>query len=380
MRRPSTVVTILALVATLLALAACEAAFPSVPAPVLLPASTETGFPATPCPPCDQATEIAALTQANINASALQAQAAATAEILGAQARATANAGTATQGAAQTQDRINVSALQAQAAATAEILGAQARATSNAGTSTQGAALTQDRSNVNALQAQAEATADVLRANALATFNAASSTQNGVLTQAADQQAQTELRLRLTAEAATQSAAATGTQQWMGALVAGTATTLARAVIDRTESAAAFVQRAADQRQEQQQGPIDFLWKWGLPLFILAAAGLGLWGFWRWLKMHTTRRRTGLQLVGGPLTIRERRRGLAEDLPTWLRRLAWFVETKSILAAPDRPAHAVVVIESGLADTPPAPDPVLPREREMDAATGLAPGVNGVDG
>src|SRR3990172_9180867 len=114
MRRPSTVVTILALVVTLLALAACEAAFQSVPAPDLLPASTETGFPATPCTPCDQGTEIAALTQANINASALQVQAAATAEILGAQARATANAGTAAQGAAQTQDRINVSALQAQ--------------------------------------------------------------------------------------------------------------------------------------------------------------------------------------------------------------------------------------------------------------------------
>lgn len=350
----------------LLALAACQAG------PV--PASSETQFPSTPCDPCAQATQLAALTQASINASALQAQGMATDEIQRAQALATAQAGTATQSAALAEAEIEAIALQAQAAATADILRAHALATFNAASSTQGAALTQDRINASALQAQAAATADVLRANALATFNAASSTQSSALTQAAHQQAQMQLRLRLTAEAATQSAAATGTQQWMGAMVAGTATTLARAAIQQTESAAAQEQQAADQRQTQQQGPIVFLWKWGLPLFILAGAGLCLWGLWRWLMLRTTRQGTG-----GPVILWERRRGLGEDLPSVLRWLASFIETKSFLAASTRPVDPVSEIDSDLAHTPPATDLMPQRDQELEGVTATVPGVSPIE-
>jgi DMSO reductase anchor subunit len=73
--------------------------------------------------------------------------------------------------------------------------------------------------------------------------------------------------------------------------MAGTATLLAHLQGPQTQAAAASSQQAADLRQAQNQGPIIFLLKWGLPLFIASAAGLGLWGFGRWLKMRTTRPR-----------------------------------------------------------------------------------------
>src|SRR5579859_4348068 len=281
------VTTLLAAAATLLALAACNA----VPAPVLVPAATGTPIPASPCPTCPQVTPVSALTQENIDASARNAQASATADIEKAQALASANAGTATQAAAIVQEEIGGIALQAQAAATADILRAHALATFNAAGSTQGAALTEDSQNASDLQAQAAGTASVLRAAALATFNAASSTQSSALTQAAAQQTQVQMRLRVAALVDTQSAAATGTQQWMGGRVGGTATSLARAMDEQTQAAAAITQRLTDQRQAQNQGPIEFVWNWGRPAFILALAVLGLWGLGRWLKMHTTRPR-----------------------------------------------------------------------------------------
>jgi hypothetical protein len=328
-RRLATVLTLLAL-AGALGLAACKA----LPAPVLVPGATGTLVPATLCPTCPPVTPISALTQENMDASARNAQASATADIEKAQALASAKAGTATQAAAIVEQEIGGIALQAQAAATADILRAHALATFNAANSTQGAALTEDSRNASALQAEAAATASVLRAAALATFNSASSTQSSALTQAAGQQAQVQLRLRLAAQAATQSAAATGTQQWMAGLIGGTATTLADAMNLQTQAAAAITQRLSDQRQAQNQGPIDFLWKWGLPGFILVAALLGLWGFGRWLKMHTTRPRLLGPLTGRPLVIWEHGRGLGGYLPNLLRWLAWFVETRPSGPAP----------------------------------------------
>jgi hypothetical protein len=198
------------------------------------------------------------------------------------------------------------------------------------------------------LQADVAGTAAVLQAVALATFNAAGSTQSSAQTQVALVQTQVQLDQNLAAQSATQSAAATGTQQWLGALVAGTATTLASAGSLQTQSAAAVSQGAADQRQALNQGPILFLWKWGLPIFVLAAALLSLWGFGRWLKMHTTRPRTAGQTV------------------------------------PVGPVQGVIVI-----DTPPSAAPVgglrvavkgviLPRDSESEAATGKAPSGNQV--
>jgi hypothetical protein len=366
------VAAILALVLVLQALAACQA----IPVPLLVPASTETLIPITPCNTCAPATQIAALTQASINTRAEQAQASATADILIAQALATSNAGTATQGAAMAEQEINAIALQAQAAATADILRAHALATANAASSTQGAALTQESLNASVLQAQAAATADRQRADALATYNSASSTQSSALTQAALQQALVQLHLRLTAQSATQNAGATATQQWMGARVAGTATTLARAMTNQTQSAVAIAQ----QREEQNQGPIVFVWKWGLPIFVVVAAMLGLWGFWRWLKMQTTRPRPVAPTVGGPLIIRERARSLAEQLPSLLRRMAWFVETESNVAAIERPVDAVVATDHSVAATPPAAMARVPAsDPAIEVAQPLTPGVSQIE-
>jgi hypothetical protein len=91
-RRSPSAAEVLAFALALLILAACAA----VPAPVLVPASTQAVFSSTPCNGCAPATQVAALTQANIDLSARQAQESATADIENAQALATYNAGTAT--------------------------------------------------------------------------------------------------------------------------------------------------------------------------------------------------------------------------------------------------------------------------------------------
>jgi hypothetical protein len=255
----------LALGLALLVLAACQ----GKPAPTIGPASAATALPAA-CVDCPPATQGAALTQANINARALQAQQTATADIQNAQALATYKAGTATQAAALVAAQIDTIALQAQAAATADILRAHALATLNAAGSTQAAAQTQDRLNSNALEADAAGTAGVLQAEALATFNSASSTQGSALTQVA-------LGLRLTAQV--------GTQAWMDLRVAGTATTLAHGMIVQTESAAG----TAGQNGQQNQNPFVQMFQCGLALFILSMGVVGLWLLWRWLTTHPGR-------------------------------------------------------------------------------------------
>ena len=64
-----------------------------------------------------------------------------------------------------------------QAAATAEILRANAQATLNSANATVSAAQTQQQNNTNIIAAQMAATAEIVRANAQATLNSASSTQ-----------------------------------------------------------------------------------------------------------------------------------------------------------------------------------------------------------
>ena len=93
------------------------------------------------CEACDQATLAAALTQDKNNA---DNQAAATAEIVRANAQATLNSANATLNAAQTQEQSDANIIAAQIAATAEMERANAQATLNSAGSTQNAALTQD--------------------------------------------------------------------------------------------------------------------------------------------------------------------------------------------------------------------------------------------
>ena len=279
----------------LLALAACG----GVGAPHLAPGATAPPIPATLCPTCAHTAQVSALTQAVIDRSARQAQAAATEDIQRAHALASANAGTATQAAAMAAADINSIALQAQAAATADIERAHALATLNAANATRGAAQTQDSQITSDLQAAAAGTANILAAQALATIDAAGATQGSAQTQAALAQSQATFRARLTAQAGTQSAAATGTQAWMGARVGGTATLLASTLAAQNQAAAEITQQAADLRQAQNQGPLVFLLKWGLPVFIAAVALLGLWGFGRWLRLRTSRPRPGPAAQGG---------------------------------------------------------------------------------
>jgi hypothetical protein len=243
MHRDPRIAAIWALVLVLLTLAACgtQPETPSAAMEKLLATPTQIGVP---CEACARATLAALLTQEKSGADA-------------------------------------------QAAATAEIMRANAQATLNAASSTLSAAQTQEQNNANIIAAQIAATAEIMRANAQATINSAFSTQNAALTQ--DSIRQTQI-----ADLATSGAEAIVIQQYRDELAASTQTAIANNIATQTQAAAATSQWYVDQtrqREEQRQGPISFLWMWCLPLFIVLFAGLVLWGFWRWLKIRQANQR-----------------------------------------------------------------------------------------
>jgi hypothetical protein len=235
MRRELRFVAIWAMVLALLTLPACGTQLETPPAAeMFLVASAQTGGP---CEACDQATLAAALTQEKNNADN-------------------------------------------QAAATAEIVRANAQATLNSANATLNAAQTQEQNNANVIAAQLAATAEMERANALATLNSAGATQNAALTQDAIRQTQM-------AALATTNAEATANQLNRDELAASTQTAVANNIATQTQVAVATSQWYSDQarqREEQRQGPIAFLWMWCFPIFVLLFVGLVLWGFSRWLK------------------------------------------------------------------------------------------------
>jgi hypothetical protein len=190
----------------------------------------------------------------------------------------------ATLAAALTQQKASIDN---QAAATAEIVRANAQATVNSANATLSAAMTQQQNNANVIAAQIAATAEIVRANAEATLNSAGSTQIAALTQS-------QYNLQVTQAVGTQTAEAIITQQNKNDLAASTQTAIANNIATQTQIAVTTSQWYTDQdrqRKEQRQGPIAFLWMWCLPIFILVFAGLLLWGFWRWLKIQQANQR-----------------------------------------------------------------------------------------
>ena len=186
----------------------------------------------------------------------------------------------ATQAAALTQQKTDADN---QAAATAQIMRANAQGTLTSANATLNAAQIQAQNNADVIAAQIAATAEFVRVNAQATLNSASSTQSAALTQDVIRQTQVQFNLVMTVE-----------QQNKDQVAAGTQTAVANNVATQTQSAIATSQWYADQsrqRQEQLQAPLTFLWMWCLPIFILILAGLVLWGFWRRLRIQQANQR-----------------------------------------------------------------------------------------
>jgi hypothetical protein len=197
----------------------------------------------------------------------------------------------ATLAALQAQEKIGADA---QAGATAEVMRANAQETLNAASSTLSAAQTQAQNSANIIAAQIAATAEFQRANAQATLNSAGSTQSAALTQDAIQQTQM-------AGLATAGAGVAATQQNQNALAANTQTAVANNIATQTQAALATSQWYADQdrqRDEQRAIPINFLWMWCFPTFLVLLAVLFLWGGWRWLKIQQARQRLPEMPVG----------------------------------------------------------------------------------
>jgi len=174
-----------------------------------------------------------------------------------------------------------------QAAATAEILRANAQATMNSANATLNAARTQEQNSANIIAAQIAATAEIVRANAQATLNSASSTQIAAMTQA-------QYNLQVTESVRTQEAVVMLTQQNKDDLAAGTQTAVANNIATQTQSAAATSQWYADQerqRDEERQGPIAFLWTWCPPIILVLLVGLVFLGVRRWLNIQQSNQR-----------------------------------------------------------------------------------------
>ncbi|MGA7193248.1 MAG: hypothetical protein WBW94_06420 [Anaerolineales bacterium] len=181
-----------------------------------------------------------------------------------------------------------------QAAATAEIVLANAQATVDSANATVGAAQTQDQNNADVIAAQIASTAEIAQSQAHATFVAARSTQSVALTQDAIQQTQEAYNFQVTLAAGTQSVVALMTQQNKNDVAASTQTAVANNIATQTQVAVATSQWYTDQARqsrEQRQIPISFLWMWCLPIFIVLLAGLALWGFWRWLRIQQANQR-----------------------------------------------------------------------------------------
>ena len=175
-----------------------------------------------------------------------------------------------------------------QAAATAEIVRANAQATLNSANSTLSAAQTQDQNNANVIAAQIAATAEIVRANAQATINSAASTQSAALTQDAIRQTQM-------ADLAKTGAQSLLIQQNKDNLAASTQTAVANNIATQTQIAVSISQwniARAGQREEQRQGFTAFLGTLFFPIFILLLlVGLFFWAFWRWLGIQQNNQR-----------------------------------------------------------------------------------------
>jgi hypothetical protein len=174
-----------------------------------------------------------------------------------------------------------------QAAATAEIVRANAQATLNSANATLSGVQTQDQNAANAIAAQIAATSEIERARAQATLSSAGSTQSAALTQDAIRQTQM-------VDVATTGAEAILNQQNRDQLAAGTQTAVINNIATQTQVAVATSQWYADQarqRAEQSRGSIAFLWVWCFPVFAVLLAGLALWGFWRWLRIRQANQR-----------------------------------------------------------------------------------------
>jgi hypothetical protein len=190
----------------------------------------------------------------------------------------------ATLAALQTQEKISVDA---QAAATAEIMRANAQETLNAASSTLSAAQTQAQNSANIIAAQIAGTAEIVRANAQATLNSAGATQNAALTQDAIHQTQV-------ANLATTDAQIILVQQNKDAIAASTQTAVVNNIATQTQASIATSQWYDDQdrqRNEQWSAPFTFLWMWCFPAFLMLFAVLLLWGAWRWLRIQQANQR-----------------------------------------------------------------------------------------
>lgn len=182
----------------------------------------------------------------------------------------------ATLSVAETQQSSNADL---QAAATANIVAANAQATLNSVNSTSSALQAEQKNEANIIIAQITATAAVANANIQATLASSTQTQSAAQTQDAIQQTQ------IVAQATT-NAQATQAVQSQQTLAAATQTTVANGFLMMTQVAYATSQWQAEQDRLQQakaEGSAAVIWTWCMPSFIVLLGGLFLFGSWRWM-------------------------------------------------------------------------------------------------
>ncbi len=181
------------------------------------------------------------------------------------------------------------SGIDASAAATAEVMRANAQATLNSVSATLSADRAQQQANADIISASLAATAEIDRANAHATMAAAESTQRAASTQDANHQAQVQFDLQMTAGIATQNANATAMQQNNNVLAAATQTAVANLIATQTQAAVATSQWYTDQdrrRAEKMQEQFSYLWLLCPGLIIVAFIIVGIFLLIRWMNIQ----------------------------------------------------------------------------------------------
>lgn len=216
------------------------------------------------------------------------------------------------------------------------------------------------------------------------THGAAVSTQVAQSTDSLVRLTQVELDIRLTAGAATSNAQATSavstatqaralTQDvWTAVAAASTQahavaqdTAAARDTAEAGRTAAAAAVIVASMRATQAahlatatavQASLDAQTQevktWGPIIFVGILAATAIVFAWRLMSIFEARKRVIPQPNGAPLIIQEQRASLEHYLPSFLRWIAWFLETQQVIVDQERNLYPVTVIGPDIARAP----------------------------
>ncbi len=105
------------------------------------------------------------------------------------------------------------------------------------------------------------------------------------------------------------------------------------------------------------QAQTDMVTTWGPIFLIIALCTTGLVFAWRAMRIYEVRQRLVKQPNGASMLLEDQRANVEQYLPKFLRWLAWFLETRTVLVDPERALGPAMVIHGGNVTSPQLTDP-----------------------